>query len=805
MQSLGQDLRFGARMLMKQPGFTLIAVLTLALGIGANTTMFSVVNAVVLRPLPYPEAARLVRLWESNPARGLSESSTSAPNFVDWRKQQTVCEQLAAYEFATFNLTGGNEPQRVAALSVTTNLFSTLGVRPALGRDFLPAEEQAGRQRVVILSDGLWQRRFGADATLTGRQLQLNGESYTVVGVMPPRFELTPGTEVWTPLLSDPARQPWRADRTNHNLHVIGRLKPDVSVAQAQAVLNVVAQQLEQQYPKSNAGWGVRLRTLHDWLVPEPARRSVLMLFAAVGFVLLIACANVAHLLLARATRRRRELAVRVALGASRGRVLRQLLTESLLLALLGGVAGALLALWSTELIRVSTTLNVPRLAETRLDARVLGFSFLMTLLTGLLFGLAPAWQASRLNLNEILRTGGRGDGRQGLRGALVVAEVALALVLLIGAGLMLRSFARLQNVPLGFAPENVLALQISLPGARYGERAARVNFYDELLERLRAVPGVTDAAAVTQPPLAGGGGWALEVMLEGHEAMSAGAKWSAATFAITPRYFQTLGIPLLAGRDFTAQDRGAAPLNVIVNEAFAHRCWPQENALGKRFRTSAFDAFATVIGVVGNVRHASLAEEGAPAFYFAYGSLGMPALTILVRTVAPPETLAPALRAQVYALDRELPVYNVRTLMQLVANAAGSARFQTWLLGLFGGVALVLAAIGLYGVMACTVTQRTQELGVRMALGARADDVRALILKEGLRLSLLGVVIGLGLASGLTRFLKSLLYQVSATDALTFALIPLLLVSVTALACYVPARRATKVDPLVALRHESQ
>ena len=800
-----QDLRYGVRMLLKHPGFTLIAVVTLALGVGANTAIFSVVNAVVLRPLPYPEPERLIRLWDSNPGRGWPEFAASALNFEDWRKQQTVCEQLAAYEFATLNLTGDGGPERVFALGVTANLFPTLGIPPALGRNFLPEEEQAGRHRVAILSDGLWQRRFGGDPQLIGRQIQLSGESYTVVGVMPPRFKLTPGTEVWTPLMLDPALAPWHANRSHHNIHVIGRLKPGVSLAQAQAAFDVVARQLEQQYPKSNAGWGVLLRTFYDWIVPEQIRRSVLVLFAAVGFVLLIACANVANLMLARASTRRREMAIRAAMGAGRLRVMRQLLTESLLLATLGGLAGALLARWGAQLIKASTSFNMPRLDETRLDLRALGFTLTVSLLTGLIFGLAPAWQASRLDLNETLKEGGRGAGgaRRGFRGALVVGEVALSLVLLLSAGLMIRSFSNLQNAPLGFAPENVLAMQINLPGSKYGEKAQRVSFYNELLERMRSAPGVVAAAAVTQLPLFSGASWAQEITLEGREAAPSDAKLSARVFAATPRYFQTMEVPLLQGRDFIEQDGGDGPLNLIVSESFARRFWPNENPIGKRFRSGAFDLFGTVVGVVGNVRNAGLENEGGPAFYFSYGRIGMPSLAVVVRTVAPPETMTAALRAPIASIDRDLPVYNVRTLDQLVYNAAGQPRFQTTLLSSFSAVALLLATIGVYGVMAYAVAQRTHEIGVRVALGARTRDVLGLVVRQGMTLSLIGVAIGLTLAFGLTRFLRGLLYQVSATDALTFALIPLLLVGVTLLACYVPARRATKVDPLLALRRE--
>ncbi len=808
LETLFHDLRFGARMLFKNPGFTLIAVVTLALGIGANTAIFSVVNAVLLRALPYPEPGRLVRFWESNPGRGWLEFAASAPNFADWRKQQSVCEQLAAYEFNTLNFTGGGEPERAAALRVTANFFSVLGVTPAHGRNFLPEEEQSGRNHVAILSDGLWGRRFGADPNLIGRQIQLSGDSYTVVGVMPPDFQFTQGTELWTPLTLDPAAQPGRANRHIHNLSVIGRLKPGVSLAQAQASMGAIARQLEQQYPELNTGWGVRMSTFYDWIVPEQIRRSMLTLFAAVSFVLLISCANVANLLLARASARRLEMAIRAAMGASHWRVMRQLLAESVLLSTLGGLAGLSLAFWCTNLIKASTALNIPRLNETRLDVKALGFTFLIALGAGLIFGLAPAWQASRLALNETLKEGGRsgsGGKRQRLRGALVIAEVALALVLLVGAGLMIRSFAHLQNVPLGFAPNQALTMQLALPTAKYGQGAPRVNFFDQLLQRLRATPGVIDASAVTNLPLAGGG-WAEEVTLEGRDAAPNGTPLPADVNAVTPHYFHTMGIPLLAGRDFTGQDRGAfwlgeSPWTLIVNETFARRYWPNENPIGKRFRFGG-NVFGTVIGVVGDVRSQSLESEARPAFYVSYGHFSLPALTIVVRASAPPETMTAALRAQVYALDHDLPVYNIRPMEQIVSNAAGQPRFQTLLLGLFSAVALSLAAIGIYGVMAYTVTQRTHEIGVRMALGARTRDVLRHVLGQGMKLVLMGATLGLAGAFVAARALKSMLFGVSPADPLTFAAVTVFLALVAFAACWIPARRATKVDPLVALRH---
>jgi putative ABC transport system permease protein len=809
--SFTQDARYAVRTLTRSPAFSLVALLALALGIGGNTAIFSVVNAVLLRPLPYAEPERLVRFWESNPGRGWPEFAASAPNFADWRKQQSVCEQLAAYEFSTLNLTGSGEPERVAALSVTANFFSVLGVLPAHGRTFPPEEEQSGRNRVAIVSDGLWRRRFGADPNLIGREIQLTGETYRVVGVMPPGFQLTQGTELWVPLDLDPAAQPGRANRSSHNLSVIGRLKPGVSLSQAQASMDTIARQLEQQYPESNTGWGVRMATFYDWIVPEHIRRSTLVLFAAVGFVLLISCANVANLLLARASARQVEMAIRAAMGASRWRVVRLVLTESLLLSMFGGYVGSLLAFWCTNLIKASTALNIPRLNETRLDVQVLGFTVFIALLTGLIFGLGPAWQASKIAPGETLKAGGRsgsGGTRQRLLGALVVAEVTLALVLLAGAGLMIRSFMYLQNVPLGLAPSHVTTMRLTLPTTTYGQGAPRVNFFDQLLQRLRAVPDVMDASAITALPLAGGGLWVEEVTLEGRDASLGGTPLPADVNAVMPHYFQTMGIPLLAGRDFTEQDRGAfwlggAPLTMVVNETFARRYWPNEDPIGKRFCIGDNrNPFGTVIGMVGDVRSRSLDQEPRPAFYVSYGHYSLPALTVVVRTSAPPEAMPAMLRAQVHALDHDLPVYNLSPMEQIVSNAAGQPRFQTLLLGLSSAVALLLAAIGIYGVMAYSVTQRTHEIGVRMALGARTRDMLQHVVGQGMKLVFIGATLGLAGAVVAARALESMLFGVSPGDPLTFTAATVLLALVGFAACWIPTRRATKVDPLVALRH---
>jgi putative ABC transport system permease protein len=545
----------------------------------------------------------------------------------------------------------------------------------------------------------------------------------------------------------------------------------------------------------------VRARTFYDWITPEPIRRSVLILLAAVGFVLLIACANVANLLLVSGSSRHREIAIRSALGASRARVVRQFLTESVLLSLLGGTAGVLLALWGVDLLATNTSLNIPRLDEARLDARVLGFTLGISLLTGLLFGLAPAWQASKIDVNETLKEGAKGTSgtRHWLRYVLVIVEVSLALVLLTSAGLMIRSFVNLQNARLGFEPDSVLTMQLNLPVSKYGDGGQRVNFFDQLLQRFRAVPGVRDAAAITQVPFSGGN-WAMEVTLEGQ---TADAPLSADARAVTPDYFRTMGIPLLQGRDFTEHDRGDSPFVLIVSETFARGFWPNEDPIGKRVSPGKGNGFGTVVGVVGDVRNLTLADDARPAFYLSYGHVGMPGLSVVVRTAVRPETLSSALRAEALALDADLPIYNIRAMSTIVSDAGGQPRFQTMLLGLFGASALLLAAIGVYGVMAYSVTERTREIGIRIALGASRGDVLRLVVGQGVVLMLIGVGLGLAGAIAATRLMGSLLIGVSATDPVTFAIVSALLIAVGLAACLIPARRAARVDPMVALRYE--
>lgn len=802
-ETLWQDSRYGMRMLRKYPGFALTVMITLGLGIGANATIFSVINAVLLEPLPYREPDRLVRLWETNPGGGLTEVAVSVPNFQDWQREQSVFEQLAASENATFNLTGSGEPQRLSAAKITANLIPTLDVAPALGRSFLPEEEVAGANHVVLLSHGLWQRQFGGDPSLINKAIQLNGESYTVVGVMPPGFRFPTIKDLWVPFVVDPAKEPWRTDRTNRNLAVFGRLKSGVTLDQANSELALVAQRLQEHHPKENTGWSIRLRTFYDWIVPEEVRRSMLLLFVAVELLLLVACANVANLLLARSTTRQQEIAVRAAVGARPARLIRQLLIESLLLASLGGLFGLLLTFLGTKLIASVNAQNIARLNETRIDLSVLGFTVLVTVIIGIIFGLAPAWWASHLDLTDKLKMSVRVGGSKlthRLRGSLVVAEVTMAAVLLVGAGLLVRSLLRLQAMPLGFASENVIMMQVNLPGAKYGDRAQRANFFDQLLERLRNVPGVTDAAAAERPPGAGGN-WAMEITVEGAEADK--TRVSADAHAVTPHYFRAMGIPVLHGQEFSDQFRSDRPLELIVSESFARYFWPNEDPIGKRFRPGTNNPFGTVIAVVGDVRTIDRQDENLPAFYFPYGYIGMPGPVVAVRTTGQPETFTTVLRNQVRQIDAEQPVYNVRTMDEFIANATAQQRLQASLSSIFSVVALLLVAVGIYGVVAYWVRQRRREIGVRIALGAGVTDILKMVIVQGMRNVLLGLILGLIGSFALTRLIGSSVFGLSGNDPITFVVVALLVFGVAFEACYIPAWRATKVSPSTALRNE--
>jgi putative ABC transport system permease protein len=804
--NLWQDLRFGARMLLKQPGFTLIAALTLALGIGANTAIFSIVNAVLLRPFPYQEPERLMIVQEHYGAAGFSPSY---PNFADWRTQNTVFASIAAVrQNESFNFTGAGEPERLQGRLVSAEFLFTLGIKPLVGRDFLAEEDRADATPAVILSYGLWQRRFGNDPGVIGKQLTLNNQGFTVVGVTPSNFQFGEEADVTVPFGLSAER--FRVRGGDPGTDVVARLKPNVSVRQAETELNLIAARLEQQYPESNKNRRVRVTPLHERFVGA-VRQPLLILLGAVGLVLLIACANVANLLLVRASARQKEMAVRVALGAARGRVIRQLLAESALLTALGATLGILLAFWGTSLIAAQLPDGIPRLQEVRVDAPVLVFTLVVSLLTGLLFGLAPALQASRPNPTEGLKEGERGSSgrRQRLRSVLVVGEVALTLTLLVGAGLLIQSFRRVLEVDPGFNPQNLLTMQVSVNkpnGEQNGQQVA--NFFEQLQQNVRNLPGVKSVAVSNGIPF--GSTNFPPFLIEGRPVTD--GKPSGLRYHVSPAYFQTMGIELLKGRLFTGGDTPNTPMVVIIDEVLAQRYFPNEEPLGQRLKPSADAPSWEIVGIVRHAEPNSLDAQGpTPAqFYLNFNQIPVERLpgyvrrlNLLTRTEAEPLSLAAAVRAQVAALNKDQAVFNVRTMEQTVAQAVAPRRFSTLLLTVFAVVALALASLGIYGLMSYAVAQRTREIGVRMALGAEVSDVLKLALGQGMKLALVGVALGLVASLALTRLMKTLLFGVSATDPVTFAAIALLLTGVAFLACWLPARRATKVDPLVALKCE--
>jgi predicted permease len=805
-----QDLRFGIRLLFKTPGMTLVAVLTLALGIGANAAIFSVVNGVLLKPLPYPEPERLVRAFEST--QGQPKFPMSPRNFLDYREQNTVLESFVIYTRDDLELSLDNRPERLSALRISSGFFQTLGFQPLLGREFTRDEESPDNNRVVILSHGLWQRRFGSDPTMIGQKITLSGNPYTVVGVMPAglqhvggeyrSFPHGEGVDVWWPM-----NLSLKSPRFAHFLNTIGRLKPGVTRETAEAEFNVIADQLAQQYPNTNKNWRIRMITLHEELVGR-TRTMLFVLFGAVLFVLLIACLNVANLMLVRATAREREIAVRSALGAGRGRILRQLLTESLLIAVLGGLSGLLLAKLAINALIALGPEQIPRLQSITIDGHILIFTTAVTLLTGLLFGMAPAFQNLQMNLNELLKEGGRsastGKRHRRLRDALVIAEVGLALVLLIGAGLLMRSFLKLQQTDPGFKPEGVLTMSLSLPRARYEKPEQITGFYQQLTERVLALPGVRSAGASSDLPWTGydeNSSFAIE-----GKTFPPNQSPSARYHFVTPGYFRTIGTPLIDGRDFNSGDTNKAPQVILVNQSMAQRYWPGEKAVGKRITFSdqpKEEDWMNIAGVVGDVKDYPNSVETVPAFYWPLSQQPLRTMFLAIRTDTDPLSLIDSVRGEVRALDKDLPVADVRALEIIAVAAVAGQRFALLLVGLFALTALMLAAIGIYGVMSYLVAQRTHEIGIRLALGAQARDVLKIVVRQGMSLAVIGAGLGLIAASALTRLMSSLLFGVKPTDPLTFIAISALLVAVALLACYLPARRATKVDPLVALRYE--
>ena len=799
-----QDLRYGIRMLLKNPGFTLIAVITLALGIGANTAMFSVVNAVLLRPLPYRATERLVMIWASNPGHGEPRVGASEPDFVDFKKQAGVWESLAVFTQYRPALTGAGQSEKIYGASVTPDFFSVLGVQPTLGRNFLAADAEPG-ERTVILSHGLWQRQFGADPNIIGRPIQLNDTAYTVIGVLPEGFHpLSEDKDLYRPAKFDK----FAGDRGYRILPMIGRLKAGVTIEQAQAEMSAISDRLETQYPATNRGYGIRLIPL-DEQVRGDARPGLLLLLGAVGMVLLIGCTNIAGLLVARAATRAKETAIRQALGASRWRIIRQLLTENAILALVGGAFGLLLAYWGQQLLVSVSPVELPRLNETSIDRMVVTFCVGLTLLTTLIFGLVPALQSTRLDLNRTLkeRSGGSLVNIRRARSLLVIAETGLALILLTGAGLLIRSSLALQKVDAGFNASGLLTLHVAAPAAITRDTRRTSIFFDQAIERVRHLPGVKTVGATLQLPFAG-----LDVdqssftIADRPETMRQPPV--SRLHVVTPDYFPALGIPLLQGRGFTERDNAEAPGAVIINEEMARRFWPGEDAVGKRLiqgllLTPGEAAEREIVGVVGNIKHFGLATDTEPQMYVPHRQSPWPAMNLVVRVEGDPLALAAAVRTEIHAISPEAPVNSINTMAQLMSASVAQPRFRAILVGIFALAALALAAAGIYGVIAYLVNQRTQEVGIRIALGAQPKDIFRLIVTEGVKLITVGLLFGLLGALALARFLAGLLFGVSPTDPLTFMVISALLATVALLACYLPARQATKVDPVIALRHE--
>jgi putative ABC transport system permease protein len=813
METVIQDLRYAIRALLKKPLFAAIAIITLALGIGANTAIFSVVNGVLLRPLPFSQPERLMMVYNTSGKE--DQDSVTYPDFNDWRERNQSFAQLAAYSTRDFTVTGVGEPFRMRGAMITHELLPLLGVNPAQGR-FFTAEEDKPGARAVILSQRIWQEYFGAEGRLHEKTINLNGQNYEVVGVMPAGFafpiQTDPTIDMWTTTATmQEGRAPLTAQRGNHALDVIGRLKEGVTIEQAQAEMNLIVSDIGRQYPDTNSEFGVRVASFHQDLIRD-VRLALWTLFGAVGCVLLIACANVANLLLARATTRQKEVAIRTALGASRARVMRQLITESLLLSCLGGVLGLLLAMWGTELVLALVPKGLPRVESVGFDVSVLGFTTFVSIATGLLFGIAPALQISKTNLTQSLKEGGRsatgGAQHNRVRSILVVAEVAIALTLLVTAGLLINSFYRLQNLKPGFETTNLLSFRLGLPDTRYPQEQQLTNFYKNLSSRIQSISGVKDVAYITALPFSGQGA-GVGFSIEG-EPLETNRPFPYETDyrTVSPGYFRAMGIQLMNGRDFDERDTKESTPNVIINETLAKKYFPEQNPIGKRINPS----FATddrgilmreIIGVVSDIKHRQLNEEPRAEVYIAHAQNPRPTMFYVVRTTNDPTSAIAAIRSEVQSLDKDLPMYNIKTLEQYISSSVSQPRFNMLLLCIFASAALLLTIVGLYGVLSYAVTERTHEIGVRMALGAKTTDVLKLILKQGMGLTLIGVVLGLAGAYALAQITESLLFGVTATDPVTFIVVSLILTGVALVSCLVPARRAARTDPMVALRYE--
>jgi putative ABC transport system permease protein len=826
MGTLAQDLRFGIRMLVKNPGFTAVAILTLALGIGANTAIFSVINSVLLRPLPFKDPSRLVQLWETEAAPG--NYPFTGPDYLDWQRQNHTLEASSLYTWDRgVNASGSGEPETASVIAAQANFFSVLGVQPPMGRTFASDEDQPGKTHVAVLSYSFWQRHFGGDPGAIGKNIELNSEAYAVIGVMPRSFNFPPSTDIWTPFeMSEKNLGP----RGSHSYRALGRLKPGVTVGQAQAELATIAKRLEQQYPATNEKVSAVVVSMKEQIT-KGSREQLCVLLGAVALVLLIACANVANLLLARASRRQREVALRAVLGASRWRVARQLLTESVLLSIAGATLGLGAAWWCVSALESVKALPIPRENPVQIDFTVLFFTVAVSVLVGILFGLAPALHASHLDLSEELKSSAQAvvspsGWRRAMRDALVIGEIATSLALLVGAGLLLRSFARLRNSEIGVQSRNVLTLGVDLPAKKYTTLTARREFFDQFLERVERTPGIAAASVSTEIPLEGGTNGYIRV--EGRDGAALTNQLVEFNY-ITPNYFRTLGVPFLEGQNFSAEDFArvgevnlklaelfAAPTPpkelpkdlawvAVINSAMARMVWPNQDPVGKVFKTGGVLP-VTVIGVVGDVKESGIREAAMPQAYFpATGALDNAnwSWRLVVKTSAPPMSALGAIRSNLNALDSSLAIFKPRTMEDVISDSMQDLSLQTVLLGVFATLAVLLAAVGLYSVMAYLVTQRTHEIGVRMALGAQQADVLQLVLRQGSRLIFIGVGTGIATALALARLMSSLLFGVSAYDPFTFAGVAILLTAVAVAACYIPARRAARVDPMVALRYE--
>jgi len=813
MESLIQDLRYALRLLRRSPGFTAIAVLALALGIGANTTIFSVVNAAILKPLPYLNSEQLVQIWMRFTGIGIpnDQNWVSAPEFTDLQKNNSFT-QVAAISNGSYNINTTGSPDRVNAAIVSVSFFPLLGVQAQVGRVFLPEEGRPGQEQVVLLSDGLWRQRFGADPSVPGRKLIMNGQSYRITGVMPAWFEFPLETDVWTPLVFS-ANDLSPNNRGSHNLLAIARVKPGLSIGQARTDMAAVSQRIIEENPQyhyRNVNFTVLLVPLLDQQIGD-IKTALWILMGAVGLVLLIACGNVANLLLVRASARQKEIAVRQALGVSKWRLARQLLTESVILALAGGLAGLLLAWWSLRALVAMAAASFPRVAEAKMDFPVLAFTILVSLATGILFGLAPAFHAAGHATHETLKEGGRGGSAGGaaqrLRGGLVMTELALSLMLLTGSGLLIRSFLQLQDVDTGFRPEGVLTMRISLPEQKYPRPDQTRAFYRDLLDRLRLMPGVDAVGGATGLPLTGTG-WSGTTTVDTQSVTDENTMPEADQRPVLPGYFEAMGIGLVRGRYFADRDNETAAPVAIIDETMANTYWPNQDPIGKRIKQGGRQSptpWRTIVGVVRHVRYRTLETPSRVEFYWPYAQTGFPltSMSLAIHTAGDPRSLANAVQKQVLSLDPDQPVYRIRTMRELMAESLARRTLSMWLLAIFAGIALLLAAVGIYGVMSYSVAQRAHEVGIRMALGASGMNVVRLVLGQSLWLTFGGVGIGLAGSVLLTNFLSSLLFGVKATDPLTFLLVALILTTVALVASLIPAYRAAKIDPVDALRQE--